>query len=91
MSATVVDRRIWILGELTPSEPDPALETGVTLNGKLSRAWVYEVDANAWTDRVGIRVWPRTGHAALLQADGRILVVGGWPNFVVGTVDPHAP
>jgi len=93
MTATVVDRRIWILGDLTSSAPDPVLGEGESgqFAGRFSHVWVYDVDSNAWTDRLDTHFWPRDWHAAVLQGDGRILVVGGWPNFAADMVDAGEP
>jgi hypothetical protein len=65
--------------------------TGVTRFGEPSRAWVYELDSDTWTVRTDTNFWPGVWHAALLLSDGRILVVGGWPNFAVDTVDTREP
>lgn len=90
-SATVSGRRVWILGELRPTEPEAVPAEGVTRNGQPSRAWVYELESNTWTVRNDTNFWSNTWHAALLQADGRILIVGGWPNFAVDMVDAREP
>lgn len=92
VSATVVGRQVWILGELIPDEPVPLPEEGATRNGVVpSMAWVYELDADSWSDRVSTDFWPGSWHAALLQTNGRILIIGGWPNLMVDTVDTTAP
>lgn len=82
ISATTADREIWVLGELNPGSPNEG--------GQPSSAWVYALDSDTWTERTSPNFWPGVWHAALLLSDGRILVVGGWPNFAVDTVDTRA-
>ena len=83
ISATTAGREIWVLGELNRGAPDPAREP--------ARAWVYALDSDTWTERTSPNFWPGVWHAALLLSDGRILVVGGWPNFAVDTVETRNP
>jgi N-acetylneuraminic acid mutarotase len=83
ISATAADREIWVLGELSPGAPDAGSQP--------SSAWVYDVDSDTWTVRTSSSFWPGVWHAALLLSDGRILVVGGWPNFAVDTVETREP
>lgn len=83
ISATTADRQVWVLGELNPGSPDQG--------GQPSKAWVYALDSDTWTERASPDFWPGVWHAALLLSDGRILVVGGWPNFAVDTVDTREP
>ena len=83
ISATTAGRQVWVLGELNRGAPDPGSEP--------TRAWVYALDSDTWTDRTSSDFWPGVWHAALLLSDGRILVVGGWPNFAVDTVDTREP
>ena len=83
ISATRADREIWILGELNRGSPDPGSQP--------TKAWVYGLDSDTWTERMSPDFWPGVWHAAFLLSDGRILVVGGWPNFAVDTVDTRDP
>ena len=78
MSATVAEGRIWVLGA---QAPDPGL--GLSL--------IYDPLTDSWTEQTQQTPIAGRWHAALLQANGRILVLAGSPFFSVGTVDTRAP
>ena len=81
MTATIADGRIWVTGPA-----DLQLDDAI-----LSTVFVYDPAANAWTERSDPNAMHGGWHAALLQANGKILLVGGSPTFVVGSVDTTAP
>jgi hypothetical protein len=78
MSATVVEARIWIIG-------------AENADFRFGPLLVYEPASDAWTARTDQRARVGAWHAAMLQTNGLILLIGGSSSFIVGTVDTRAP
>lgn len=75
------DGRVLVVGGMTPQPPTALFRVAMT-----ARTELYDPMSDGWTPGATI-VSARTQHAALLRADGRVVVIGGRTSL--DSVLPH--